>query len=396
MDRSKESYSEQDQFSVKKTASPSPLEATLKTRFITDVNELCERLNLPKDLAQKQCLSAKAFPLRFPESVLDRVTKGNVADPILKQFLPDPLELKQTPGFFADPLRENLATIPCKNGQTVSDEPSCILQKYIGRALVLTTNDCAARCRFCFRRSSLRRALFPIVDADQKKGSPQVENKAANGPDFNERLESVFAPVRANPSIHELVFSGGDPLTLSNDQLKSLLDYIKTLRAVNRVRFHSRVPILVPQRIDQGFPSSDDINRRDSSKTLILHISLHVNSPNEINGSVVNSLAELRRRGYLLTSQTVLLKGVNDSVEVLVELFEKLANAGVIPYYLHQLDHVQGAAHFETPVAKGLQLMKEIASRLPGYAVPRYVREIPGRAMKTDLQAEPDADVDYD
>lgn len=396
MDRSKESYSEKDQFFVKKTASPSQLEVTLKTRFITDVNELCERLNLPKDLAQKQSQSAKAFPLRFPESILDRVTKGNVDDPILKQFLPDPLELKQTPGFFTDPLRESLATIPCKAGQIASGEPSCILQKYVGRALVLTTNDCAARCRFCFRRSSLRRALFPIANADQKKDSAQLENEGVNGTDFNERLEYIFAPVRANPSIHELIFSGGDPLTLTNDQLKPLFDYIKTLRAVNRVRFHSRVPILVPQRIDQGFPSSDDINGRNSKKRLILHISLHVNSPNEINDSVVNSLAELRRRGYLLTSQTVLLKGVNDSVEVLVELFEKLANVGVIPYYLHQLDHVQGAAHFETPVDKGLRLMKEIASRLPGYAVPRYVREIPGRAMKTDLQAEPDADVDYE
>lgn len=396
MDRSKESYSEKDQFFVKKTASPSQLEVTLKTRFITDVNELCERLNLPKDLAQKQSQSAKAFPLRFPESILDRVTKGNVDDPILKQFLPDPLELKQTPGFFTDPLRESLATIPCKAGQIASGEPSCILQKYVGRALVLTTNDCAARCRFCFRRSSLRRALFPIANADQKKDSAQLENEGVNGTDFNKRLEYIFAPVRANPSIHELIFSGGDPLTLTNDQLKSLFDYIKTLRAVNRVRFHSRVPILVPQRIDQGFPSSDDINGRNSKKRLILHISLHVNSPNEINDSVVNSLAELRRRGYLLTSQTVLLKGVNDSVEVLVELFEKLANVGVIPYYLHQLDHVQGAAHFETPVDKGLRLMKEIASRLPGYAVPRYVREIPGRAMKTDLQAEPDADVDYE
>ena len=195
MDRSKESYSEKDQFFVKKTASPSQLEVTLKTRFITDVNELCERLNLPKDLAQKQSQSAKAFPLRFPESILDRVTKGNVDDPILKQFLPDPLELKQTPGFFTDPLRESLATIPCKAGQIASGEPSCILQKYVGRALVLTTNDCAARCRFCFRRSSLRRALFPIANADQKKDSAQLENEGVNGTDFNERLEYIFAPV---------------------------------------------------------------------------------------------------------------------------------------------------------------------------------------------------------
>ena len=157
------------------------------------------------------------------------------------------------------------------------------------------------------------------------------------------------------------------------------------------MRFHSRIPVLAPQRIGANFPSNDDVNSVDDESPLVLHLAVHVNSPNEIDASVARALFDLRKRGYVLTSQTTCSKPTTRATRS--SLFEKLANCGVIPYYLHQFDRVQGAAHFETPVKRGLELMKEIAERLPGYAVPKYVREIPGRASKVNLLAEPNADL---
>ncbi len=367
----------------------SKLAKTLHTRFIVDIGELCERLGLSRESTNYSEEAARDFPLLLPESVLDRIEKGNPDDPVLRQFLPSRQELVEKEGFVRDPLCENLVDNSSLSPNRSQKENQCLLQKYEGRVLVFSSNACAAHCRFCFRRHARVQPLFPIPTGYIEK-SKEADNSRRSP--IETYLEHIFHSVRLNPNVNEVVFSGGDPLTLSNNRLKSLLEYIRSLRTVKRVRFHSRVPILVPDRIDEQFPSYGDIAFSGDTFPPILYMVVHVNSPNEINQHVAKALLDIRKRGYVLTSQTTLLKGVNDTTDVLVELFGKLANCGVVPYYLHQLDRVQGAAHFETSVQKGLKLVREISERLPGYAVPKFVREIPGRMSKVNLLAEPDAD----
>ncbi len=381
----------------------SALEKTLKTRFIVDVDEFCRRLELPDDFAKNAREAARAFPFLFPESALSRVRKGDPNDPLLRQFLPRPNELEIVPGFEVDPL--------CEQGDPAYPDAPCLLQKYAGRVLALTTNACAARCRFCFRRHFPKnRALFPfpttgrdgfndspggdsdgLLDASPTPDSNAVDFSAGAKAHFNR----IFAGVRADASISEVIFSGGDPLTLDDAELRTLLHYIRTIESVKRVRFHSRVPVLCPGRIGDDFPSAaefaptPDAASSDSTRLpLVLHLTLHVNSANEIDSEVERALLSLRGRGYLLTSQTVLLQGVNDSVDALAALFEKLIDVGVLPYYLHQLDRTQGAAAFEVSPERGLEIVRQLGERLPGYAVPRYVRELPNRPMKTKILQE--------
>ena len=378
----------------------SSLEKTLKTRFIVDVDEFCRRLELPDDFAKDAREATRAFPFLFPESALSRIRKGDPNDPLLKQFLPRSNELDLVPGFETDPL--------CEQGELAYPDAPCLLQKYAGRVLALTTNACAARCRFCFRRHFPKnRALFPLPmngrdgfndspDGGSPNASPTSESNAVDGANVAKAyFDRIFAGVRADASISEVIFSGGDPLTLDDAELRTILHYIRTIESVKRVRFHSRVPVLCPGRIGDAFPSADEFARTpgsapsDSTRLpLVLHLTLHVDSANEIDSPVERSLLSLRRRGYVLTSQTVLLQGVNDSVDALAALFEKLIDVGVLPYYLHQLDRTQGAAAFEVSPERGLEIVRQLGERLPGYAVPRYVRELPNRPMKTKILQE--------
>ncbi|MDO5309433.1 MAG: KamA family radical SAM protein [Planctomycetia bacterium] len=335
------------------------------------LEEVGARLGLPQKAVSEAETAANAFPMLFPDSLVDRVRPGDLNDPVLLQFLPRAEELQITPGFSQDPLCE-LNVL--EETQTPHSSPA-IMQKYRGRVLVVTTNRCMARCRFCFRKFFPQsRALYPLV-----KGRENT-----NKTNETELLSQAFQSVAQDESIHEIIFSGGDPLTLSNSQVRTLLDYINSLRNVKRVRFHTRAPIITPARIDDDFPSASEFHT--SSRTpLALYIVLHINSHRELDQSAVDSITRLRSRGYILLSQTVLLHGVNDSHDALVSLFEALADLGVIPYYLHQLDRVQGAAHFEVPYSKGLELIREISAQLPGYATPRYVQETPNSPMKTPL-----------
>lgn len=381
----------------------SALEKTLKTRFIVDVDEFCRRLELPDDFAKDAREAARAFPFLFPESALSRIRKGDPNDPLLRQFLPRSNELDVVPGFETDPL--------CEQGELTYPDAPCLLQKYAGRVLALTTNACAARCRFCFRRHFPKnRALFPLPTDDcagrdgfndspdgdsdgSLDASPRPESNAADGANVAKaHFDRIFAGVRADASISELIFSGGDPLTLDDAELRTLLHYIRTIESVKRVRFHSRVPVLCPGRIGDDFPNADEFAATgpdaESRLPLVLHLTLHVDSANEIDSQVERALLSLRRRGYVLTSQTVLLQGVNDSVDALAALFEKLIDVGVLPYYLHQLDRTQGAAAFEVSTERGLEIVRQLGERLPGYAVPRYVRELPNRPMKTKILQE--------
>ncbi len=354
----------------------SKLELILKTRLICDIYELSERLELNSLVTEQALQAAQKLPLLFPESIIDRVQKGDPNDPILLQFLPSLQELEETPGFSCDPLCEQTLNAPPKR----SGLPSCIMQKYYGRVLVITTNACACQCRFCFRRYYPKnRVLLPLLASADERAERESES------DSDLDVDKVFESVRNDDSISEIILSGGDPLTLSNDKLKLLLHYIGSIAHVKRVRFHSRVPILSPQRIDGNFPTIEDFLPLNTGDSRVLHLVLHVNSPNEIDENVAEALISLRRKGFVLTSQTTLLKGINDNVDTLATLYEKLINLGAFPYYLHQLDRVQGAAHFETPVTVGREIIRRLSEKLPGYAVPRYVREIPGRLMKTNL-----------
>lgn len=363
---------------AEQTGTTSSLEGILNTRFIVNVAELCARLDLPASTIEDAAEASQGFPLLFPESTLSRVRKNDPNDPVLKQFLPSKQELETVPGFSCDPLCEHQLTV------SEQDESACVLQKYAGRALVITTNACAGRCRFCFRRYFPKnRALFPLPKEAVDTHDATDKSKLAEQTD--KYFDRAFASVRNNPTISELIFSGGDPLTLPNESLTALLYYIRRLGHVKRVRFHTRVPVLTPGRIGEDFPAFDDFQEGRELDPLILHIALHINAPEEIDETVVRSLLKLRRKGYILTSQTVLLRGINDNVDTLVRLYEKLVNLGVIPYYLFQLDRVQGAAHFETPVSVGRALIEKLSERVPGYAVPQYSREIAGRPMKTNL-----------
>ncbi|MDO5579665.1 MAG: KamA family radical SAM protein [Planctomycetia bacterium] len=323
--------------------------------FITDPFELCALLDLPRSLAASALSAAGRFPMKIPRSLLNRMEKGDPNDPILIQFLPRKEETLFHPGFSPDPLEEKKTA-----------DQNCILQKYQGRALILTTDRCAASCRYCFRRCL-----------------PKGKSLAALSRSVNSA--QILQSIHDKDDLKEIILSGGDPCSLSDQALKILFHYIKTIPSVNRVRIHSRLPILVPSRINSSFC---DLFRENfsSEKNFTFSVVFQINHPNEINSEVRSRLKDLHKTGILMMSQSVLLKGINDSPDILAELFEKLIDIPVVPYYLHQLDRVEGAAEFEVSTQKGLKIMEDLKKLLPGYAVPRYVREIPGEPCKKEIR----------
>ena len=300
----------------------------------TDLAELCELLALPESVWRDGRLAAEKFPLDVPYSFLQRMERGNPKDPLLLQILPQNVELQDVPGFTVDPVGEGM-------------DPSCrILRKYPGRALLLATSDCGVRCRFCFRR-------------------------------YFRQHRSGFSldPIREATDVHEVILSGGDPLSLSNRELTEVLHGLVRIPHIRRIRIHSRLPIVDPSRVDAGLV--------DLLGTFCpIYLVLHINHPNELDEEVLERMESLIDIGIPILSQTVLLKGVNDDFELLHRFFERLLDFRIIPYYLHQLDKVAGASHFEVSSEVGRQLVAELQARLPGYAVPRYVREIVGRPSK--------------
>ncbi|MDD3587882.1 MAG: KamA family radical SAM protein [Thermoguttaceae bacterium] len=329
--------------------------------LFTDLTRLATQLQLPDSVVSDGVSAAKGLPLKIPGTLLDRITRGNPNDPVLLQFLPRNNELLAVPGFMRDPLAES------------QQAPSGVLQKYDYRALVLTTSSCLAQCRYCFRRHCKQaNCLFPVPV----------------GQSVEDRLTSIFAPIRENRSIREIILSGGDPLAVQLDDFKKLLYYIKTLPYVNRVRIHTRAPILAPQYFDASW--TDFFTRWSAStqknRFQSLFMVFQINHPQEINDQVIALFERLARCNIVLLSQSVLLRGVNDSADVLFELFEKLSFYHVLPYYLHQLDRVEGAADFEVNEETGRRIIGELRRRLPGYAVPRYVREIAGEPNKVVLE----------
>jgi len=301
---------------------------------ITDVDELCRILAIPPRNFVRNSVRTD-YPLLVPRPFVNLMECGNPNDPLLLQVLPRPEENQAVSGFATDPL-----------GEIAGAENGIALNKYAGRTLLLASQECGIHCRFCFRRH------FPKTDFD---------------------VERLLAPIRHNTATEEIILSGGDPLILDDETLDDLFQAILRIKRIRRIRIHSRLPIVLPNRLT---PQLAEI----LTLPIPVYLVLHVNHPNELGGELLQR-RELLSKPVLL-AQTVLLRQINDDAETLYRLFNRLIDARILPYYLHQLDRVEGAAHFEVPPEKGLTLLAELRNRLPGYAVPVYVREICGETCK--------------
>ncbi len=312
-------------------------------RAVKSPQELLTLLALEGDPLCAAIDRQPAFPLRVPRSYIERMRKGDPGDPLLRQVLCTTAERMQVDGFTTNPVGDDAATVQ-----------SGLLQKYRGRVLVMTTAACPIHCRYCFRRH------FPYGDhsGQQRDWRPTV------------------SAIAADRSISEVILSGGDPLSLADDYLAELADALAQIPHLKRLRIHSRFPVVLPQRIDPH------LLHWIGSTRLTTCLVIHCNHANEIDTEVAAALARLKGEGVTLLNQAVLLRGVNDSEEALATLSERLFEAGVLPYYLHLLDKVAGAAHFDTSETRARQLIAGLRSRLPGYLVPRLVREIAGEPCK--------------
>ena len=312
---------------------------------IATVQELLEIVQVDADGIDAMQPTRGEFPLRVPRSYAARMRKGDPADPLLLQVLPLHAEKMDVSGFEPDPLRE---TGLASQG---------VLKKYRGRALLVTTPACPVHCRYCFRRH------FPYAD--------QVAAK--------DRWEPALRALHGMTDVTEVILSGGDPLSLTNRRLGELLHLIEDLEHIDTVRFHTRFPVVLPERVDLGLSGLLSTNRL---RTVMV---VHCNHANEIDRSVRAALEAVARTGTALLNQSVLLKGINDHADRLESLSRALFSCGVLPYYLHLLDPVNGAAHFDVPASRGTELIEELRRRLPGYLVPRLVREEPGQPSKTAI-----------
>lgn len=313
---------------------------------IDSIEELAAELGLSAAALSAGQPALQSFSLRVPRGFVRRMAPGDPRDPLLLQVLPGAQELVQRAGFVSDPLAELPRIV----------QPG-LLQKYAGRALLLATGACAVHCRYCFRRA------FPYAQAALAASE----------------MDSVVATIADDRSLEEIILSGGDPLTLSNSRLHTLFAALGRIRHLRRIRVHSRLPVVLPGRVDDGLISAMQAAGRP------LVIVLHSNHANEIDESVALAAARLARTPAVLLNQSVLLRGVNDDSSQLVALSERLFDIGVQPYYLHQLDPVQGAAHFRVGERRARQLVAAAAARLPGYLVPRLVRERPGLPFKEPI-----------
>jgi EF-P beta-lysylation protein EpmB len=313
---------------------------------IRSSRELLECLKLPYNTIPN---AAEAdFPVFVPREYVARMRPQDPGDPLLLQVLATAAEnaTSGTASGLIDPVGDHLAK-----------RAPGLLQKYTGRALLITTGACAVHCRYCFRRH------YPY----------QTAPKGPSG------WQASLDVIHSDPSIEEVILSGGDPLTVADSQLTWLIERLNQIAHVQRVRVHTRVPVVIPQRID------DELLTWVSSSRAAIYFVLHFNHPQEIDGDVRHAITRLRQSGASLLNQAVLLHAINDQPETQLELCRRLVNMQVIPYYLHQLDRVSGAMHFESTLEQGLKIIDHLRSNLPGYAVPKFVREEAGRPSKTPL-----------
>ena len=313
---------------------------------IRDPRELLELLGLPELAGQISDAAANQFPMRVPRGFVQRMRHGDRHDPLLRQVLPVLEEERILPGFSFDAV-----------GDAAARGAQGVLHKYQGRALLIATGSCAVHCRYCFRRHF-----------------PYAEETASS-----DRWAHALRYLQADTSITEVLLSGGDPLSLGTARLAELSSQLKQVPHLRRLRLHTRLPIVLPERID------DELIDWIGDLPWPLSVVVHANHGNEIDQSVVLALRRLRQAGAVVLNQSVLLRGVNDDAQVLAELSERLFDAGALPYYLHQLDRVAGVAHFEVSDSRARALHAALRARLPGYLVPRLVRELAGATGKTPL-----------
>jgi EF-P beta-lysylation protein EpmB len=313
---------------------------------VRDPRELLRLLDLPELEATLSVTSAAQFPLRVPRGFVARMRRGDPHDPLLRQVLPIIDEERLVTGFALDAV-----------GDSAARSATGVIHKYANRALLIATGSCAVHCRYCFRRH------FPYADETAATAS----------------WTSALAYLDGDPSIEEVLLSGGDPLSLATAKLTEFTDALARIKHVRRLRIHTRLPVVLPERVDSELL---EWLRRLPQQLVIV---VHANHANEIDANVDAALARLVSAGATLLNQSVLLRGVNDSAAALVALSERLFEAGVLPYYLHQLDRVAGTAHFEVPDAQARALHATLRARLPGYLVPRLVREVAGEPFKVPL-----------
>ncbi len=318
----------------------------LLAQAIRDPEALIDYLELPKKPFYNVLQAHKNHQLLAPLSYLDKIQKGNWDDPLLKQILPSENEILEVKGYVSDPVGDLSASLA-----------SGILQKYHGRALIITTGTCAVHCRYCFRKE------YPYSDT-----KPATNN-----------WQQVIETISNDPNLHEVILSGGDPLILSDQRLSSLCQQLAAIPHINTLRFHSRIPVILPQRIDTDFLHW--FSALPVKKVVVIH----ANHANEIDALVGDKLRALANTGAIVLNQSVLLKGVNDSVEALENLSQQLFHYRTLPYYLHLLDKVTGTAHFDIPQQQALILMEQLRNRLPGYLVPKLVREVSGKRSKSPI-----------
>lgn len=313
---------------------------------VRDPRELLHLLDLP-DLAERISDTAAAqFPLRVPRSFVARMRCGDARDPLLRQVLPILDEDRVAPGFSLDAV-----------GDAAARSATGVIHKYHGRALLIATGSCAINCRYCFRRH------FPYAE------------ETAAAARWREALEWL----REHPEIDEVLLSGGDPLALATPKLAEFTTALADITHVQTLRIHTRLPVVLPERVDAELLAW----LRDLPQRVVVVI--HANHGNEFDPAVDAALAALRTAGATMLNQSVLLRGVNDDADVLTALSKRLFSAGVLPYYLHQLDRVAGTVHFAVDDARARELVDAIRARLPGYLVPRLVRETAGESAKTPI-----------
>ena len=315
-------------------------------RAFTDLPSLLNHLQLDPDTVPLQRDASRQFALRVPRGFAALMTPGDAQDPLLRQVLPLADEMAPLPGFSPNPV-----------GDLQAQAAPGLLHKYRGRVLVVATGACAVHCRYCFRRH------YPY-----HSGSATPRQWAG-----------ILDYLQAHPDIEEVILSGGDPLMVSDERLAGWFEQLATLPQLKRLRLHTRLPVVLPQRVT---PALTELLAGDRFHTLVV---IHANHANELSRSVANALSTLRHSGITLLNQSVLLKGVNDNPTSLVDLSHRLFEIGVLPYYIHLLDRVAGAAHFEVDEPRALSLMQVMQKTLPGYLVPRLVRETAGEASKTPV-----------
>lgn len=310
-------------------------------KSFTDINKLIKFLKLNNE-NKNQILLNSSFPLFLPFRLAKKIIKNDLTDPILRQFVPLKDEEIKKKSFSIDPLEE------------IKFQTEKFLKKYKNRALLLTTNTCLVHCRFCFRKYSLKKLT-------------------------NKNFTNEIKLIQKDKSIEEIILSGGDPLALSNQSLLSLLNELDNISHIKRIRFHTKVVVADPQRINFQF-----LNIFKNLKKQIIFV-FHINHPIEIDEDIVRAIKRLKKKQFLLFNQSVLLKGVNDDFITLKTLNENLLKIGVIPYYIHQLDKVNGTCHFQVEVKTGKKLLSELNENMSGYMIPKYVKEIARQKSKTTL-----------